>query len=196
MSSAKTSRPLTPGEIALARSVFADDIDYRQVRIHARNYVFWQGAGYIITPNGQMYLGRRLRHYADFSAAGIQIQAFFIHEMTHVWQHQHGVNVLCRGLGEQIRHFLGFNQYRYRLEPGKPLTTYKLEQQGDIMRDLFLAQLGQPTPYDAAAYVAMTGAPARGRSIGITQLDAVDLANNVADHPGTDGESVHKDGSQ
>ncbi|WP_235185372.1 hypothetical protein [Cupriavidus metallidurans] len=115
MSSAKTSRPLTPGEIALARRVFADDIDYRQVRIHARNYVFWQGAGYIITPNGQMYLGRRLRHYTDFSAAGIQIQAFFIHEMAHVWQHQHGVNVLCRGLGEQIRHFLGFNQYRYRL---------------------------------------------------------------------------------
>jgi hypothetical protein len=119
--------PPHPGEIALARRVFADDIDYRQVRIHARNYVFWQGAGYIITPNGQMYLGRRLRHYTDFSAAGIQIQAFFIHEMAHVWQHQHGVNVLCRGLGEQIRHFLGFNQYRYRLEPGKPLTAYKLD---------------------------------------------------------------------
>ena len=150
-------RSLTPGEIALARCVFADAIDYGKVRIHGRNYVFWQGANYIVTPNGQMYLGRNLRHYSDFSAASLPIQAFFIHEMTHVWQHQRGVNVLWRGIGEQIRHFLGFDQYRYRLEPGKPLTAYKLEQQGEIMRDCFLAQMGQATPYGTAEYVAMTG---------------------------------------
>jgi len=151
------SRPLTAGEITLARRVFGDAIDYDRVRIHNRNYVFWQGANYIITPNGQMYLGRNLRQYSDFSAASLSMQAFFIHEMTHVWQHQCGVNVLFRGIGEQIRQFLGFNQYSYQLEPGKPLTDYKLEQQGDIMRDYFLAQMGQATPYGVAEYVAALG---------------------------------------
>ncbi|MBV8157233.1 MAG: hypothetical protein JO278_06230 [Dyella sp.] len=151
------TRPLTAGEITLARRVFADGIDYDRVRIHGSNYVFWQGANYVVTPNGQMYLGRNLRRYADFSTASLSIQAFFIHEMTHVWQHQCGVNVLRRGIGEQIRHFLGFNQYRYRLEPGKPLTAYKLEQQGDIMRDYFLALMGQATPYGITEYVAALG---------------------------------------
>jgi len=151
------TRPLTAGEIALARRVFANSIDYTRVRIHVRNYIFWQGANYIVTPNGQMYLGRNLRRYTDFSAASLPIQAFFIHEMTHVWQHQCGVNVLFRGIGEQIRHFLGFNQYRYRLEPGKPFTAYKLEQQGDIMRDYFLAQMGQATPYGVTQYLAALG---------------------------------------
>jgi len=151
------SRPLTAGEITLARRVFASSIDYTRVRIHARNYIFWQGANYIVTPNGQMYLGRNLRRYTDFSTASLSIQAFFIHEMTHVWQHQCGVNVLFRGIGEQIRHFLGFNQYKYRLEPGKPFTAYKLEQQGDIMRDYFLAQMGQATPYGVAQYLAALG---------------------------------------
>lgn len=152
------SRPLTPGERALARQVFGDAIDYERVRVHGRNFVFWQGGHYIVTPNGHLYLGRRLRRLTDFSAAGLAVQALFIHEMTHVWQHQRGVPVLWLGAIEQVKHFLGFNQYRYRLEAGKALTAYKLEQQGDILRDYFLARMGQATPYGTTEYIAAIGA--------------------------------------
>lgn len=157
LSGARASRPLTPGEQSLARSVFAEAIDYAAVRIHYRNFVFWQGASYIITPNGHIYLGRKLRGLTDFSAAGLAMQGLFIHEMAHVWQHQQGINVLLRGGLEQVRHFCGFNQYRYRLEAGKALGRYKLEQQGEILRHCFLAQHGQPTPYSHAEYLAALG---------------------------------------
>ncbi|GJG96185.1 hypothetical protein [Cupriavidus pauculus] len=156
-SHAHGGRPLSPGELHLARSVFADTIDYARVRIHHRNFVFWQGANYIITPNGHIYLGRNLRQLTDFSATNLALQGLFIHEMAHVWQYQRGVNVLLRGAAEQARHFLGFNQYRYRLQAGKPLTAYKLEQQGDILRDFFLAAHGQRTPYGTADYIAALG---------------------------------------
>lgn len=153
----KDARLLTPGERTLARSIYADTIDYASVRIHHRSFIFWQGANYIITPNGHIYLGRNLRGLTDFSAANLAMQGLFIHEMAHVWQYQHGINVLLRGAVEQVKHFLGFNQYRYRLESGKPLAAYKLEQQGDILRDFFLAQHGQRTPYGPADYLAALG---------------------------------------
>lgn len=191
-------RPLTPGEIALARCIFTDSIDYARVRVHARNYVFWQGTNYIVTPNGHLYLGRKLRHYTDFSIASTPIRAFFIHEMTHVWQHQRGINVLWRGLGEQVLHFLGFNQYRYRLDPGKPLAAYKLEQQGDIMRDWYMAKSGLAAPYADVEYLALVGelpGASGGRSKGITVAENVDLTSNVADHERSDIDSVHKNGS-
>ena len=41
--------------------------------------VAWQGANYIVAPNGHLYLGRKLRHLNDFSAAGVRIAALFIH---------------------------------------------------------------------------------------------------------------------
>ncbi|WP_257991907.1 hypothetical protein [Cupriavidus pauculus] len=137
--------------------MFGDTVDYAAVRIHHRDFVFWQGANYIITPNGQIYLGRKLRGLTDFSAAGLAMQGLFIHEMAHVWQHQQGINVLVRGGLEQLQHFCGFNQYRYRLEPGKALGRYKLEQQGEILRHYFLAHRGQPTPYSPAQYLAALG---------------------------------------
>lgn len=150
-------RSLTSGEVSLAREIYADSVDYDRVRIHYRNFVFWQGARYIITPNGQIYLGRGLRGIADFSKTGLPMQGLFIHEMAHVWQHQHGIRVLLRGAIEQILHFLGFDQYRYRLEAGKALAAYRLEQQGEILRDYFLARRGQNAPYSAGQYLAMLG---------------------------------------
>lgn len=153
------SRPLTSGEQALARSVFGEGIEYPAVRIYHRNYVAWQGAHYIITPNGHLYLGRKLRGLRDFGAAGLAMQGLFIHEMAHVWQHQQGINVLLRGGLEQVCHFCGFDQYRYRLDAGKALGQYKLEQQGEILRHFFLAQHGQPTPYSATQYLAALGSP-------------------------------------
>lgn len=42
------------------------------------------------------------------------------------------------GAYQQARQFLLGDQYAYRLEPGKTLKDYNIEQQGDIVRDYFL----------------------------------------------------------
>ena len=67
------------------------------------------------------------------------MQGLFIHEMTHVWQHQHGVNVLLVGAYQQAKQFLVGDQYDYHLAPGKMFKDFNIEQQGDIIRDYYWA---------------------------------------------------------
>ncbi|NBF06983.1 DUF2345 domain-containing protein [Pseudomonas sp. Fl5BN2] len=130
-------RALTEGEIVLAQSVFADSIDYDKVRLRDENYVPWQGATYAMSPNGHIYFGESWRGISDWSLEEPERRGFFIHEMTHVWQHQHGVNVLLVGAYQQAKQFLVGDQYLYQLEPGKTLKDYNIEQQGDIVRDYY-----------------------------------------------------------
>jgi len=135
-------RPLTPGEIALARKVFADSIDYGRVEIRYEDYLPWQGSNYGITPNGNIYLGEDLRGISDFSAEIVEMRGFFVHEMTHVWQYQRGVNVLLVGAFQQIKQFLVADQYAYQLVPGKTLKDFNIEQQGDIVMHYYFALVG------------------------------------------------------
>src|SRR5947199_8363155 len=85
---AATGRKLTPGEIAVARSVFGEQLDYRQVRIHSLPSVIENLGGRTTTPFGDIYLEERFQK-PDLSQTPPD-QALLIHEITHVWQHQHG----------------------------------------------------------------------------------------------------------
>ena len=53
------SRPLTPGEEALARGVFGDAIDYAPVRLSRRKWVFFQPRNVAMTPCGAMHFHPR-----------------------------------------------------------------------------------------------------------------------------------------
>ncbi|MFJ2453345.1 type VI secretion system Vgr family protein [Pseudomonas protegens] len=130
-------RALTEGEITLAKRVFGDSIDYDKVRLRDEDYVPWQGKNYVMAPNGHIYFGEDLRGVADWSLLPADERGLFIHEMTHVWQHQHGVNVLLVGAYQQAKQFLIGDQYQYQVEPGKTLKDYNIEQQGDIVRDYY-----------------------------------------------------------
>ena len=74
----------------------------------------------------------------DFSLASVELQGYFIHEMTHVWQHQKGLFLPFRRLP--------FARYGYRLKPGLPLDKYGIEQQAEILRHAFLLQNGIEMP--------------------------------------------------
>jgi hypothetical protein len=124
------SRKLTESEVRLARSVFSAAIDYERVRIFRKKYFPLQPRRRTMAPDGNIYFHPRSSAYRDdFSAAETYLQALFIHEMTHVWQHQAGINV---------RKAIFNRRYRYRLERGKPFRRYGLEQQCEIVRDYFL----------------------------------------------------------
>ena len=127
-------RALTLGEVTLARRLFGDAIDYAKVRIHGRRYLPFQPKHCAMTPNGSMYFHRSCV-LDDFAAADIARQHWFIHEMTHVWQHQLGYPVRLRGA---VR--IGLD-YHYRLRAGAVLADFNMEAQGDLLADYFVLRL-------------------------------------------------------
>ena len=130
-------RPLTPGEIALARSVFGDAIDYSQVRLFRRKWWPLQPRNSAMAPTGHIYFHPEGGAWSDdFSRESLGRQAFFIHELTHVWQTQRGGRFYLL----LMRH--PFCRYRYELEPGKPFFRYGIEQQAEIVSHRFLADQG------------------------------------------------------
>lgn len=137
-------RPLTPGEIALARSVFGDAIDYTPVRIRRRKFFPFHPRKVTMAPRGHLHFHPAASHYCDdFAKAVLAQQAHFIHEMTYVWQTQ--------TLGEWYlitrRHL--WCRYDYAIKPGWKLAQYGIEQQAEIVRHTFMLRRG----------AAITGAP-------------------------------------
>lgn len=131
------ARSLTSGEIALARSVFGDAIDYGKVRLKRGKWWPFQPRGVAMAPMGHIYFHPDRGGWSeDFAAEPVQRQAFFIHEMTHVWQAQKGGRFYL----PLMRH--PFCRYRYRLTLGKPFRRYGLEQQAELVARRFLADRG------------------------------------------------------
>jgi hypothetical protein len=130
-------RPLTPGETALARSIFGGAIDYSRVRLVKRKWWPLHPRNAAMAPLGHIYFHPLAGGWSDdFSAEPLGRQGFFIHEMTHVWQTQ----TKGRFYLLLMRH--PWCRYSYTIEPGKPFERYGLEQQAEIVRDVFLAARG------------------------------------------------------
>lgn len=130
-------RPLTAGEVELARSMFGDAIDYARVRIKRRKFFPFHPRGVTMAPRGHLHFHPHAAHYCDnFAEASLHLQAHFIHEMVHVWQAQ--------TLGEWYlllrRH--PWCRYDYALKPGWSLERYGIEQQAEIVQHAFLLKNG------------------------------------------------------
>ena len=133
----KGARPLTPGEVAMARSVFGEAIDYAVVRIVRRKWWPFQPRGIVMAPTGNIHFHPDSETYRDdFAAAPLSLQGLFIHEMTHVLQSQQRGRFYL----PLMRH--PFCRYRYDLRDGQRFDAYGLEQQAEIMRHIFLAHRG------------------------------------------------------
>ena len=72
----------------------------------------------------------------DFANEPVRRQAFFIHEMVHVWQAQ------AKGRFYLLLMRHPFSRYDYLLTPGKPFNRYGIEQQAEIVAHRFLADHG------------------------------------------------------
>ncbi len=59
-------RKLTQGEIALAKKIYRDSIDYPKVRIHKGKFAFFQPNNSGMTPNGEIYMSGNA-YYTDYS---------------------------------------------------------------------------------------------------------------------------------
>jgi hypothetical protein len=134
----KGSRPLTAGEIELARSVFGDAIGYDRVRMVRRKWWPFQPRGIVMAPTGNIHFHPESNLWSeDFSKERLSLQGLFIHEMTHVWQAQ------TRGRFYLVLMRHPFCRYSYDLVEGQPFDRYGLEQQAELIRHRFLADRGQ-----------------------------------------------------
>ena len=132
-------RALTRAERNLAASVFGSAIDYDRVRIHNRKWWPFQPRRITMAPDGHIWFHPEGGLYcADFCERDLHAQGLFIHEMTHVWQHQKGIWLPL------ARH--PFCRYSYSLKPGWPLKRYGIEQQAEIVRHAFLLRNGACVP--------------------------------------------------
>lgn len=140
------TRRLTPGEQALARSVFADAIPLETVRLLAspfdRAFVpgVWRGRGWIVWP------ARSLPD--DIARSPLSLQATLIHELVHVWQAMAGVNLLLAKLkaGDSAA------AYAYPLDPECGWDHLNIEQQATAVEHRFRLSRGQKTPADSVFY--------------------------------------------
>lgn len=136
-----TSRKLTTGERALARSVFGDAIDYGAVELRNRKWAFFQPDRVTMAPMGHIHFAPKGGLYcADFCAQSLAMQGHFIHELTHVWQAQR------RGRWYLVLMRHPWSRYDYMLRPGWALARYGLEQQAEIVRHVFMLRRGAHVP--------------------------------------------------
>ena len=128
---------MTSGEIALARSVFGNAIDYSRVRLFKGKWWPFQPRNSAMAPMGDIWFHPEGGAWSDdFARESLCRQGFFIHELAHVWQAQ------AKGRFYLLLMRHPFCRYAYELEPGKPFNRYGLEQQAEIVRHVFLEKHG------------------------------------------------------
>jgi hypothetical protein len=136
-------RRLTVGERALAEEVFGGGIDAAGVRLFA--IPFWDRA--FVAGGGLMVWPARAAP-RDFTLATLETLAVFVHELTHVWQAQHGVWLPLAKLkaGDTAA------AYAYDLEAGPGFGAMNIEQQAMVVEDAFRLSRGGQAPYPSRLY--------------------------------------------
>src|SRR5690606_5107450 len=85
-----SERPLTAPEEAEAKRVFGKSLDYSIIRI-SFNAPLMAIGGFARTPYNTVYFPPSEAKNA--ASPNRDYYAYLIHELTHVWQQQHGVSV-------------------------------------------------------------------------------------------------------
>lgn len=143
------SRPLTAGEVAMARLIFKDSINYSTAKIHNGEYLPFglQFNDTAMTPNGEVYFNpNKYSENPDFSkATNPRDKQWFMHEMTHIWQYQLGYSVTWHGFWIAVTGgYIGGRAYDYDFtdsidspDKNKTFPDFNMEQQARIIEEYF-----------------------------------------------------------
>lgn len=151
-------RRVTAGERAVLDEVFAGTLDAARLRVWCLPPIGWT-FGRAFTPGGWVAPGRTVVAFPpkqallDFTAAAAPLSALatFVHEATHGWQSQQGVNLAWAKLkaGDSP------DSYRYALAPDTRWSGLNIEQQAMVVEHDFLARRGVAAPSDPTLYDAV-----------------------------------------
>ena len=141
-----TLRRLTSSEVDLAATVFEHHLDASRVRILA--IPVWRRA---FAVGGSLIVWPARCAPGDFGEACLSVQSELIHELTHAWQAQIGVNLILA----KLRAGDGPGAYDYALAGDSDFGSFNIEQQAMILQHAFLAARSQPAPFPAERYAAV-----------------------------------------
>lgn len=141
-------RLLTAGERVLAAEAFGDALVLDPIRILPAPWPFdrafvpgrWFRHDWIVWPERTLP--------PDLAAAPLWLQAMLIHELTHVWQAQQGVDLLTGKLRAGDRQ----SSYEYPVGMDCDWGRLNIEQQAMVVEHRFRLMRGQPAPADPAFY--------------------------------------------
>ena len=141
-------RPLTPGETELARGAFGEHLRSDTVRFLGAPWPVvrafvpgrWFGRDWIVWPRRTLP--------PDIAAAPLPLQAVLIHELTHVWQAQQGVNLLTGKLRAGDRPA----SYEYPTGMDCSWGRLNIEQQAMVVEHRFRLLRGGAAPGTAEFY--------------------------------------------
>jgi hypothetical protein len=131
---AEPGRRITEGEIKLLQPVFRDTLPYSRILCYT------MAGARSITPTGNPYFARSI-YFDDFSkipsAHPNRNRALwnFVHELTHVWQYYHGINVVRKAICVANLPGPYEEAYYYYLATRQPFLSYNIEQQASIVAD-------------------------------------------------------------
>lgn len=153
-----TSRPLTKGEIALARTVFGDSIAYDTVYVSDSKFAGFHPPGVAMAPNGNLFMPGCYKD--DYAAESVLTQSLFIHEMTHVWQYQNKILApMIEAVKLNVKFAFNYSAaYDYKLDGKKDLLDYNMEQQASIVQDWFAQKHGGFSPLYSSCQNSCTDA--------------------------------------
>ena len=149
-------RRLSPDELALAEEVFGDGLDGGRVRIWSCPLLAWTTRRPFCA-GGWLWPGRTVIVYPpegasrNFAEGSLGVQSVLVHELTHAWQSQQGVNLLVAKLRAGDRPA----SYAYQLTPGCRWDGFNIEQQAMMVQHDFLRRRGRPAPHPETAYLAV-----------------------------------------
>lgn len=136
-------RPLTDGERLIAKEVFGPALDAARVRLFS--LPVWNRP---FVPNGRLVVWPAASAPVDFADVPLWMRSILVHELTHVWQAQTGVNLPIAKLrcGDSAA------AYAYDLDDGRPFEVLNIEQQAMLLQHDYLLRHGGAAPFDAQAY--------------------------------------------
>ena len=129
---------MSTNEVAFAREVFGSQVNYARVWliVHGFRRSWLQHTAFVL--GNRIYFPERW-FFPDFTLEPDETRLRFlpvlIHELGHVWQHQHPkiFAYAPRAVWEQLRY--GRAVYQYDITAHDRLRDFRIEQQGQILQD-------------------------------------------------------------
>jgi hypothetical protein len=130
-----TGRALTEAERTIAARIFGTSIDISRVRLIPTDVLEYRT------------VGNNIRMPKDFTIVNQDMAQTLVHELTHVWQYQHGGTAyMSHSVQTQIVGALRGNRnfaYDYELKPGGSFFDFTPEQQAFIVENYFAMKRDQ-----------------------------------------------------
>ena len=162
------ARPLTGDERREAQIPFGSSLNMNEVRLVEAPIMAI--GGFARTPFNTIYFPP-----GTLALPPDQLMPWLIHELTHVWQHQHGISVFEKLFwalhGASAYDYGGESALRQAAAQGKRFIDFNTEQQADILKDYYIKKKGGQDVSAYEPFVAQVQGSTLGRGVKDSRIE-------------------------